>query len=95
MGSIIHIWRDHKRWKLTGEKAKLKETHELILKVEYGDADWDYEGSFPLIMWIRESIYNNVKENKYKINKDLFRRDLIIEDEKGNKIPPFKEDFIY
>jgi len=80
MGSIIHIWRDHKRWKLTGEKAKLKET---------------YEGSFPLIMWIRESIYNNVKENKYKINKDLFRRDLIIEDEKGNKIPPFKEDFIY
>lgn len=96
MGSICTIFTSINRWQFLDKGYKLKTTGEPLYVVRYGIFDDDILGVQDLEIFMRKSIADNLLKRKYIICRNSsLRRKLIILDEKGNAIKPFKEDFIY
>lgn len=97
MGSICHINRNPKTWKMYYPDKKLKEKYggDTLVHIAYGSFD-DYPQMFDLEMLMRESIYNKLVSGEYLVSEDSsWKRKLIVTDKEGKIIEPIDSEFCY
>ena len=70
MGSIVSFNRNPKTWPAYPTEKRLRETNEQLISVEYGEFDDDPTGTSPLTIYMRKHIYDNLMNDKYRIEYD-------------------------
>ena len=95
MGSICCIYSDYERWEETSDKKTTK-SNENVTKYIIGHHINDFQAQYDIEIYIRDSIYEKIKNKEYLVDKETNpSRTLIIKDKAGNKIEPLLKDYCY
>lgn len=96
MGSISYVDRDPSHWRVFDNGDRLRATGEKLLSVCCGVTDDDPGGSVDITLYMRESVFEQLKAGRYRVSMDSsFHGWPIILDQSGAVISPVKDYFCY
>ena len=91
MGITIGIYEDAKKWKVVNDKeVVVVPCNEPLIKVRIGEADYDWQGTWDIEIYMRKYIYDKLIAGEYTAHNN--GGELLIKDEKGNEVPAFSRE---
>jgi hypothetical protein len=87
----ITINTNPKTWPvLKNENLTVVPTDEKLVEVCIGTADYDFQGEWDIVIFVRKSIYDKLISGEYIVRDG--EEELVVEGKQGNIIPPLNTD---